>query len=319
MASQYRERYSFLHFIIFIISILLTYTLSLPLVTIAYADTGELKNLYVLIEPLNPTFNTSSSPNQEEDHDDGVYIMSEVSFLMNLIKWIQKDQRNFSKAIFHIAGLKTSKETSGPPLGNKFTNIYTWKRIKDLNPKVLAKKIYYLGRNIKKYSIAKELAAFSQLVELLQWKGSETLLIVFGDMNYIGRHINSHGAYLNSGWLNNPKSPFRRFYIDEDNLTARQASIVVFTRTQFGITFESKRRAFIYNLFARVDADLKTYYIGPLRNNFLPQKNTDFALRLIQQLQQGRLAPMEALPIADSSLVQIVNSEGSEKNVRSFD
>jgi len=287
------------------------------LIPFSKTNATVLKNIFVLIEPLDPKFNTSNS--EDQDHDHGIFLMSEASFLLDLMEWFNSNKSKFENIVFKIGGMKQEHHHyHGPPIGDKNHEVYNRKKLDKINKKKLAEKIYIIGRNIKEYKIAKELAAFSQSLSLLEWKGEETLFVILGDINFVGRFVSSHGGYLNSGWLKNEKSPFKLLYLDEDNKASSKASIVVFTRTQLNIIHESKRKSFISNLFVRANANLKIYYIGSINNSLLPNNN-NFGISLIEKIQNNKIEPLAKMKIVDTHFVQIIDSEGREQNVRSFE
>jgi len=201
--------------------------------------------------------------------------------------------------VLHIAGL------------NKQPKEYRRKELKELKVRKISQALYATASSIGKYNIAKDLSNLSNHLDALSWKGSETLFVILGDINYLGKgDLSSHGSYLNSAWLSHACSPFVRHLLKHNNDNLQGAGIIVFTRTQLDLMHERKRKDFILNLFSDAHEELNVFYVGGLQNSIV-RPGHSFGIDIVKKAIAGNMEAIEEKRLLPTKLVQIVNNIGN--------
>lgn len=245
---------------------------------------AKIKNIYILVEPSSAL--------------DNKHILTPIlSNTKMLLRWISADGRNprFRRAFIRVVGVHSQ--------------YYKKADVGKMGKQNIMGRVYRLIKNQKKYSIASGLSHFSQDLEGHSWKGEETLLLIIGDIDFVKNGISSHGKYLNSAWLTQKRSPYKRNFLDRDNQIARGTSVVILNRTQLNLKAEKQREGFLYNLFSK--AGMRPYYIGDFYNQFVATQDSkeNFLVKLIDGIRKGTYEPMTKINIPDSQLCQIVSDE----------
>ena len=247
----------------------------------------KIKNLYILIEPTSA----------EQEYAAKNVLQPSFKNLELISKWVSSNSKKFNDVFIRAVGSIQYR--------------YKRKDIHKLNKRKLFRKIYKLIKDKKEYSIADALSYYSQDLEQFGWKGSETMLLIVGDVNYVKNGISSHGKYLNSFWLSSKNSPFVRLFMSRDNTVAKNTSVVIYTRTQLALLDEKKREDFLVNLFSHEDVGMDVYYIGDFHNNFmlpLKKENDTYSLKLLDKVRKKKLKPIPVRQLPETNICQIIGN-----------
>jgi hypothetical protein len=255
---------------------------------------ANIKNLYIILEP---------NALKSQKNSDKRMIVPMFEKLLMIGKWVSpKDNTpKFKKVFIRIAG------------GNSY--IFSKKKIHKLSRKSTFIEMYQEVKAIKSYSFPKTLAYFPQDLELNGWRGEETLLLIMGDINFVQNGITSHGKYLNSAWLESKKSPFVKYLLLKDNTPAKDASVMVLTRTQLNLKDEKMRKDFIVNLFAHTQMGMQPYFIGEDYNIFnAPDRlkpKDNYILKILKDIKDGRRDGLKVNQLPKTTICQIVGAKES--------
>lgn len=253
-----------------------------------YSQSQTLKNIYIIVEP-------SATPNTGKEFNSILY--SSFMIVDSLVKWMENDGLPlFDRLIVRGVGCVEPVEFQG-------RNI----EFKKIKPKI--DDLYYELLKNKEYSVPDALSYFTRDIKQKKWKGSETLLVYIGDVNFVRNGLSSHGKYLNAAWLTNERSIFVRDFLKIDNTVIKGISAVVFTRTQLDIAKEKYRENFIINLFDKAGMDV--YYTGSFYNALeYPIKDSDtFVLQVINQVKRHKRDTIVPPVVPDVKQCQIIGNE----------
>ena len=248
----------------------------------------HLKNLYILIEP-------TPIENSEKD-----LLLPSFKNLEIIAKWLSKKRSLYSKVYITSPGLRKGKEYKG-------------KQIQKIAKKHIFPHLYKLIKNKREYSMPKALGTYTSDIQRLGWKGSETLLLIFGDINFVKNGFDSHGKYLNSAWLSNKDSPYVRYFLQKDNSISKNSSVIVITRTQIDLKHEKMRKDFLVNLFSHEKVGMKVYYIGELHNKFFASlKDHDtLCIKILDQVRRKMRKPIDPIALPKTEKCQMVSKNGA--------
>lgn len=235
----------------------------------------SIKNLYILIEPTS----ISNSINEKGKPYNSI-LNNSKRIVKDVVKWAKE---NKVKRIF-INSKELTKNTN--------EHIFINKIIK----KELFKK--------KKYNVSKILEEIHNNFFANKLKVKDTLLLYIGDIDFIKNGVSSHGGYLNSGWLNNPNSPFVKKFIKADNSSLQGIPVVIITRTQIGVINEKKRESFLLNLFS--SAGMKVFYIGNSYRNLPTRTTVNFIVDKIEKVANKVDKPLKIFAYDKIKLCQII-------------
>jgi len=234
-----------------------------------------IKNLYIFIEPTTVPNHLNDKGKESND-----ILYNSKKIALKIIKWAKKEK---IKRV--IVNGEILKKEINPAL-------FMHKLIKK---SLLKKRLYNIGKllgnlhmNFLDYELTKENA----------------LLVYIGDVNFVKKDINSHGAYLSMGWLKNQNSPFVRKFLKADNSSLKDVPMLVVTRTQLSLKNEKKREDFMIKLFS--DAGLKLFYIGNAHMAFGGRVQTNHILEQIKLIAKNKLSQLTPFNNDDSQLCQIV-------------
>jgi len=279
-----------LKYLLFILVILVS--------TIDLSAKEKLKNLYIIVEPTSVKFKLDKKGSVQS------LLATSIRELTKVGDWIstQEGLSRFKNIIIRVAG------------DGAYFGVFNQTNAHTITRNHIFTKIF---RNIykrEKYSIVSSLKIYLNDLENNRWKGSETLLAIFGDMDFVQDNISSHAGYLNSAWINNKNSIFQSF-LNKNFSIAKDTSVVIFRRTQIKLTHEEEHKNFWVNIFDR--AGMKVYHIDELYdgyNRHNNRKNRDnrlnsYAISVLDSVQNNLYKDIPIVKLKDTQRCQIIKND----------
>jgi len=202
----------------------------------------------------------------------------------------------YEKYIFHIIGSNSNKIIIGEVSDG------VGSAIMDISSMLEEAKF-------SEYNIAAELHLVSDTLKREQLSSDETLLIILGDLVYVGVDgVSSHGYFFNDTWLTSDYSPFVRYLIKKDNKWLSGLRVAVFGQQSSSAYVYKKSKSFMAKLFNLVEPSIKLLFYSPLLNTF-NRGNTGYFSRLLFNLSESTFPIVKPGKIESTLLFQLVSDE----------